>query len=552
MQLAGVCGATRKFLTIALKARPHGVFCIVLATICTLLYSLVFQPGLPPGVDTPTFLHFSWFLRETLQGRGGLEDPYWYGGLRVFQTYSPLAYSLVGLVAYGTPLSLVLAYKIVLLAAYLGLGLATYWLTLELRAGLLPAAVAGILAVTAYPVFQALGLWGWFTTLVALPLGIGSLAALERSLRLYSPRLAVLGGTLLGLTVLAHHMTAFALAIVLVVWVPVRFLTVEGKSSQFVSLLAAFAASTVILSLWWIVPFVLHAASVGFQREVPGLWSFSFQQYWQAIANAGLIGVYAYPTYMGLTLLALAIAGITLSLAGRNHATAYGVAALALWTFSLGAKTNPLLNIRPLDGLDVARFHLFLVPFAATLGGFYLSKLGKLGGMFMRQYARLRHSASTFSLAALALLLVFPTYEAVRASRATLRPVQLDASAYAALQWLKDTKPLDGKVLAVGWWNWDSFLVPLEAGRPVMDGWYDEGTSDWRAIREVRHMMWFGDVDVPRLHQIMAERATTYLLVYDYYPIENPQAFLKALSSQPDLFREVMKWDKVSIFQIVL
>lgn len=525
---------------------------VVFATVtigASLLYVPNFREGLPPGVDTPTFLHFSWFVEETLHGRGGLTDPYWYGGLKVFQTYPPLAYSLVGLLAYATPLSLVVAYKIILLTAYLGLGMATYWLALELRADVVPAAVAAVLAITAYPVFQALGIWGWFTTLAALPLGIGSLAALERSLHYHSLRFAVMGGVLLGLSVLAHHMTAFALALVLLVWLPVRFLTLEGKQPSFFVLVAAFAAGTAVVTIWWAIPFLFHVATAGFQREVPGLWSFSFRQYRLAVANSDLIGLYVYPTYMGFTLLVLAVGGISLSLMERGRATAYGVAALALWIFSLGAQTNPLLRIRPLDGLDVARFHLFLVPFACVLSASYLGNVWEAVSKLIQRFVRLETARAVAAFAALGLVLAYPAYDAVRAIRSTLQPVHIDESAYAALGWLNSAEATSGKVLAVGWWNWDAFLVPLETGRPVMDGWYDEGTTDWRAIREVRHMMWSGNVDVPRLCQLMVERKTKYLLVYDYYPMEHPRAFLEALRSRPDLFREMVRREKVSIFE---
>jgi hypothetical protein len=147
--------------------------------------------------------------------------------------------------------------------------------------------------------------------------------------------------------------------------------------------------------------------------------------------------------------------------------------------------------------------------------------------------------------------LTFPTCDAVRASRAILQPQRFDPSVYAALDWLNNDSSTNSKVLVVGWWNWDAFLVPLETGRPVMDGWYDEGTTDWQAIREVRHMMWEGDIDVPRLHRVMAERGTKYLLVYDFQPWENPQAFRDALASEPEFLREVTNWDNVSIFELI-
>jgi hypothetical protein len=184
-----------------------------------------------------------------------------------------------------------------------------------------------------------------------------------------------------------------------------------------------------------------------------------------------------------------------------------------------------------------------------VLGAFYLSELRKVAGGPARRF--LRRSPALLWAVVLVALFAIPIHDSVRASLKVMEPFRLEPSAQAALDWLAGPDSGAGKVLGVGWWNWAAFLVPYETGRAVMDGWYDEGTRDWRAIRQVRRMMWSGDVDVPLLHQTMAQRDTAYVVVYDYGSVEHPREFREALRARPDLFREVMAWDSASIFQLL-
>ena len=125
------------------------------------------QRGFPPGVDTPTFLHLSWFTRETLRGAGGLVDPYWYGGFTPFITYPPLSYTLVGAMAAVPGVGFVFSYKAVLLAAYIGTGLATYLLARQVGNARPWSALAAVLTMLAYPLLVTVGLWGWFSSVMA-------------------------------------------------------------------------------------------------------------------------------------------------------------------------------------------------------------------------------------------------------------------------------------------------------------------------------------------------------------------------------------------------
>ena len=82
-----------------------------------------------------------------------------------------------------------------------------------------------------------------------------------------------------------------------------------------------------------------------------------------------------------------------------------------------------------------------------------------------------------------------------------------------------------------------------------MDGWNDEGAPDWREIREVRHMGWFGQVNGLRLYNIMANRETDYLLIYHWQPIDSPQLFEAAAGQDPFLFQRVESWAGLTMFE---
>ena len=70
---------------------------------------------------------------------------------------------------------------------------------------------------------------------------------------------------------------------------------------------------------------------------------------------------------MGVTLVILATGGVVLALAERRRLAVPAVALLVLTWFSLGVDANPLIRVYPFSGLDIARFHLFMVPLMALL-----------------------------------------------------------------------------------------------------------------------------------------------------------------------------------------
>ena len=123
----------------------------------------------------------AWFTKETLLGNGGLTDPYWYGGFSVFSIYPPLGYGIVGVIASIPGVGFILTYKIVLLLSYSLVGTTTYYIARKLGNGFSLSLFAGLIVILAYPVQASVGLWGWYSTIAAIPLALLSLILLEKA-----------------------------------------------------------------------------------------------------------------------------------------------------------------------------------------------------------------------------------------------------------------------------------------------------------------------------------------------------------------------------------
>ena len=135
----------------------------------------------PPGVDTPTFLHLSWIAEMAVSGQlaDPLIDPFWYGGF-FYLVYPPLGYGLVGVISAVTSANFVDVYTILLIISYGALGYSTWFMAREFGLRWWSACCAGLFTTLAYPSLNAVFLWGWFTSVMALPFAILSFALLER------------------------------------------------------------------------------------------------------------------------------------------------------------------------------------------------------------------------------------------------------------------------------------------------------------------------------------------------------------------------------------
>lgn len=500
----------------------------------------------PPGVDTPTFLHLSWVTQQAVLGNldKPFTDQYWYGGFPYLQAYSPLSYGMVGLVSAVTWLDLPTVYRIALVMAFIGLGLASYWLALEMGLRWWAAAMAGALTMMAYPVLAASFYWGWFSSLVALPIVIVSYILLERSLRTQRVWVAALGGLFLALAVLTHHMTAFALALGLVAWALFHLMARTYPLVRLARFSAAYVGVGIIVSLPWAIPFLIYWSDVGFERPVPGNWAFSLGEYREALLSSGRIGSFFYPSYFGTVLVPLGVMGAVYALLTSRRLAGAAVILMVLLWFSLGAKGNVLYYYTPFRSLDVARFHLYAVPFMALAVAFLVNGLFNL---LREKWPRLGQPLLSSGLAALVVVAVmaYPLMDAWKA-RGLVEPYRIEPDVQNALNWISRqpvaTSAQDERIFTLGFWTWGSFLVPYETQRPLADGWYDEGARNWETVQRLRLMAFNADVDALAAHQALTELGAKYVLVYDWYPYQHPWLFQEAFQDHPSLFDKQAEW----------
>lgn len=309
-----------------------------------------------------------------------------------------------------------------------------------------------------------------------------------------------------------------------------------------------FVGATVLTTAVWMVPWLVHLLEVGFRREEPGLWTFPLRVYLKALTDWGLVGQYTYPSYVGMGLLFAGVGGVVLSLTTASRFTPYGILVLVLVGFSVGEQANPLVRVWPFAGLDVARFQLYAVPFAALLGAAFVQRVG--GGL--RDWVGRttgRGWARGAAGAALPLLVLGSlVWDGALASQRLFQPYRVAPGFQEALDWFGQ-EGSKGKVLGVGFWNWDDFLLPYSVRRPVVDGWHDEGAANWREVRALRMMMWTGKIDVPQAHRLLGQLGGRFIVVQDYVPGESPTKFRRALREHPELFRVAADWGDVTIFE---
>jgi hypothetical protein len=528
----------------------HGLItCVYMVAVIVLMWPM-FAPGSPPGVDSPTFLHLGWVTERALTGDFGAitNDRFWYGGWPYLQAYPPLAYGAVGVISALSPIPIEISFRIIIFLAWVAIGMSVYALCLEFGLHRMIAAWAGFLSLFSYAMFVSLGIFGWFSTVVALPFGVAGFVAIERALRTDDRRMAIVSGLLFAGSMLAHHMTGFAFGLVMVPWVIYRVISSEYPKPLAVRTVLYTGAGFFGLVGVWMVSFLLHVTGVGFEREIAGNWNVDVGDVRQRALSQTWIGREAFPSYIGLVQVPLAALGTMYAFVTRGRAIGAAIALVVFTWFGLGAASMPLINFYPFSGLDVARFIVFMAPFMAVMAAIFLDAVIR-ELVPVAQHLRVPTSAgiAAVGVAGLALLVV-PVQDGL-AARATLAPIETIPQVALAMDWLSTETPENATVLAVGFRNWDDWWVPERTGRAVMDGWNDEGAPNWREIREIRHMGWFGRVNSLRLYDLMEKHDTDYLMVYHWQPLDSPQLFEAAVAHDPFLFARRTSWAGLTIFE---
>ena len=511
--------------------------------------NLLFE-GLPPGVDSPTFLHMAWFTKETLLGNGGLTDPYWYGGFSVFSIYPPLGYGIVGVIASIPGVGFILTYKIVLLLSYSLVGTTTYYIARKLGNGFSLSLFAGLIVILAYPVQASVGLWGWYSTIAAIPLALLSLILLEKAHDRNSAIIAVLAGIFLGFSALSHHMTAFAYGLFLPIWLLYHLLRKPMLGKHLLKISVLFLLGLTITTIWWIIPWATSLLEYSFEREIPGIWSFPLHRYFKASLDGELIGSHIYPSYIGLGLILMAVGGLIHALSTASRTTPYAILLLVMIAFSLGEAINPIVKIWPFSRLDVARFQVYMIPIVAIVGIPFLKDATKTITSFITLAIKKTLPTYIVTWIIIGLIVVPMAWDSGVTSSKIFKPYLVTPDAQSAFNWL-DQEGREGSILGVGSWHWHTFLVPYILERNVIDGWHDEGANNWKQVRALRTMMWTGDIDATRVHNILTELNGRYIVIEDRHPGESPKEFKAALLKKINLFNQVADLNKVSIFEVL-
>ena len=529
--------------------RDHGPAAGLYVVAVTALMWPMFGPGTPPGVDSPTFLHLGWVTELALTGKldSVLTDPFWYGGWPYLQAYPPLAYGAVGLISAVSPLPIEISFRIVVFLAYVGLGLSVYGLALEFELRRSTAVFAGFLSLLSYPIFVSLGIFGWFSTVVALPFGVAGVLMAERAVRTGERRAAVWSGVLLAGSLLAHHMTGFAFGLGMVPWAVYHVASGVQPRRRTLRMFGYAAGAAAATGGVWLVFFIVHITSVGFEREVAGNWLVDLNAMGRRALARSFVGRELYPSYIGLVQVPLAVGGVLYAVVARSRATGAALMLITFTLFAMGHTAMPLIRYYPLSGLDIARFTVFMAPFLAFFGALFMESAGA-DVLALIKRAVPRPAVAVVFGAAAAAVLVIPVQDAIEA-RKTLAPITPLPQVALAMEWLRTETPPGARVLNVGFRNWDAWWVPEQSDRPIMDGWNDEGAPEWQTVREVRHMGWFGRVNSLRLYDIMEERETDYVVVYHWHPIDSPSLFETALAQDPFLFQRRAAWSGLTIYE---
>ena len=126
----------------------------------------------------------------------------------------------------------------------------------------------------------------------------------------------------------------------------------------------------------------------------------------------------------------------------RRRLASVALMLLVMVWFSMGANASPLIRYYPFSSLDVARFHLYMVPFMALLAAMSSQRFLEMarGSKFQLLAPQVWSFLATVVVA---LVLVHPVYDAWQARRQA-EPYRVEPEVRQALDWLATT-PLDAQ-----------------------------------------------------------------------------------------------------------
>jgi hypothetical protein len=144
-------------------------------------------------------------------------------------------------------------------------------------------------------------------------------------------------------------------------------------------------------------------------------------------------------------------------------------------------------------------------------------------------------------------------------SRDAFETCQVDEDLKGSFQWLKQ-EGQPGRVYAIGLVTWDSYLLPVYADRPIIDGWLHESTKNWRDMILLDNMeLEPGPVDIEAYYGILQKYDAKYVLLANKsgghhcpqnYQFPKYEEYATLLSAS-EHFKEVATFGETMIFQVL-
>ncbi len=486
----------------------------ILINLVTAVYaSQLFSNHYPLGMDSFSHLPKLFYLVEHGFASWFFD---WYAGMPLFLFYPPLAYLLAYLptLAGVDPL---LSYKIVE-TGFILLAVPLVYL-LARRIGLPRERAAYAVLIFSLIPFVPLNslFFGRFTNIVALPFFLACLYFTVDVVKGFSRRSMFLAGVFFALTLLTHHLSAYMLALVLVILG--LNLLVEGRSlrglvKQFFSLGSPILIG-LVFSSFWLIPFILYL------------------HYWHQLALKPS-AIYSLPiavfAFVATVLVASRLTEKTLK--PKNMYVRFAFVWAVLF-FAYGSFLLPVEYLVPAGGeIDLMRFQLYAsLPLALLLADTetFSANVGRrLKGLG-------RDTAVFLTLLFLVLNVVSGGVILAFTPRVVANEVRVGEIPQPLLDYLSSRSEF-GRVMAIDAPFW-VYLLPHYTGKRLIDGWYPQG-SILVMLKKVGKYDTLNTCEDDSLLRHFIERADDYGIKWVIVGVEGRTYLLENSSFKPVLEAE--------------
>ncbi len=216
----------------------------------------LFADGLPAGGDSMSHLFKVQYAYKALttQGRWPAWCTDWYGGTPFLHFYPPGSYLLTVVIAL-LGVGPVLAYKLVNAGFYIAAPFTVYYLSRSLGFPQGPSRVAGLLFSLTPVLLENFLFYDRFTTTVSLPLLCLFLACVVQALSSGNKRFLVAACLLMTLLLLTHHLTAYALGLLLLLLLALRYIRSRNLHATLTTV-GVTVGIPMALAAFWLLPFL--------------------------------------------------------------------------------------------------------------------------------------------------------------------------------------------------------------------------------------------------------------------------------------------------------